>query len=193
MLEWIAVAFVLVNVYLATRQNMWSWPAGVVGVSLYLYVFAKAKLYSDAGLQVFFLAMQFYGWYHWARGGVAHARSLSAVTRLSPREWLATAAAVVAWTAGVGTIMHRYTDAAAPYPDAFTTILSIIAQFQMTRKILENWTLWIIADVVYVGVYSYKGLYPTVVLYVIFLVLCVLGYRDWAASGSTTTAGAQPA
>ena len=94
MLEWVAAFVVLANVYLTTRQNMWCWPVGVVGVSLYLYVFAEAKLYSDAGLQVFFLLMQFYGWYHWARGGVVHSRSVSAVTRLSRRGWLLTSPAL---------------------------------------------------------------------------------------------------
>jgi len=179
MLEYVAAGFTLVNVYLATRQNIWSWPVGVVAVSLYLYVFAGAKLYSDAGLQVFFLVMQFYGWYQWTRGGVEHSRSMSPVTRLSRRGWLLTVAGVVAWTGGTGTLLHTYTDAAAPYPDAFTTILSVIAQFQMTRKILENWTLWIVADIVYIGVYTYKSLYATTGLYAIFLALCVKGYLDW--------------
>jgi nicotinamide mononucleotide transporter len=179
MLEFVAAGFTLANVYFATRQNMWTWPLGVVAVSLYLYVFAVAKLYSDAGLQIFFLAMQFYGWYHWARGGVADARSLGAVTRLSRRGWTWTTAGVIAWTASLGTLLHHYTDAAAPYPDSFTTILSVIAQFQMTRKILDNWTLWIVADVVYIVVYSYKALYWTAGLYVVFLALCIQGYREW--------------
>jgi len=179
-LEHIAVACGLGNIYLTIRQNIWCWPVGVVMVSLYIYIFFGAKLYSDAGLNVFFLVMQFYGWYHWTRGGVEHSTSLSAVTRLSPRGWTWTAAGVVGWTAGVGTLMHHLTDAAAPYPDAFTTILSIIAQFLLTRKILENWTLWIVADVVYISVYSYKALYWTAGLYVVFLVLCIKGYREWS-------------
>jgi nicotinamide mononucleotide transporter len=180
MLEKIAVAFGLANIYLTIRQNIWCWPVGVVMVSLYIYIFFATKLYSDAALNVFFLVMQFYGWYHWAKGGVAHSRSLAAVTRLSQRGWLLTTIGVVAWTGGIGTVMHRYTDAAAPYPDAFTTILSVIAQFLLTRKILENWTLWIIADVVYIGVYTYKALYWTTGLYMIFLALCVQGYREWS-------------
>ena len=187
MLEWVAASFILVNIYLAARQHMWSWPVGVVGVLLYLYVFAGAKLYSDAGLQVFFLVMQFYGWYHWARGGVEHSRSTSAVTRLARRGWMLTIAGAAVWTAGVGTLMHHYTDAAAPYPDAFATVLSVIAQFLMTRKILENWTLWIVADVVSVAMYIYKGLYPSAGLYAILLALCIQGYREWR--GTMASAG----
>jgi nicotinamide mononucleotide transporter len=179
MLEKIAVACGLANIYLTVRQNIWCWPVGVVMVSLYIYIFYETKLYSDAALNVFFLVMQFYGWYHWTRGGVDHSRSLRPVTRLSRRGWLLTAAGVAAWTAGVGTLMHRYTDAAAPYPDSFTTILSVIAQFLLTRKILENWTLWIVADLVYIGVYTFKALYWTAGLYVVFLALCIQGYREW--------------
>jgi nicotinamide mononucleotide transporter len=182
MLEKIAVACGLANIYLTVRQNIWCWPVGVVMVSLYVYIFWEAKLYSDAALNVFFLVMQFYGWYHWTRGPVEHATSLSAVTRLSRGGWMLTAVTSAAWTGVTGTLLHAYTDAAAPYPDSFTTILSVIAQFLLTRKILENWILWIVADIVYIGVYTYKGLYWTAGLYVVFLALCVQGYREWRRS-----------
>lgn len=181
-LEHIAVACGLANIYLTVRQNIWCWPVGVVMVSLYIYIFFNTKLYSDAGLNVFFLVMQFYGWYQWTRGPVEHARSLSAVKRLGVRGWLWTSAGVVSGTAVLGTVMHRFTDAALPYPDAFTTLLSVFAQFLLTRKVLENWTLWIVADVVYVGVYTSKALYWTAALYVVFLVLCVEGLREWRHS-----------
>lgn len=179
MLEKVAVACGLANIYLTVRQNIWCWPVGVVMVTLYIYIFFEARLYSDAGLNVFFLVMQFYGWYQWTRGPVEHARSLSAVTRLSPKGWWWTAGGVLAGTAALGTVMHRFTNAALPYPDAFTTMLSVIAQFLLTRKILENWTLWIIADIVYLGVYTSKALYWTAGLYVVFLILSIRGYREW--------------
>src|SRR6185369_8550342 len=181
-LEHVAVACGLGNIYLTVRQNIWCWPVGVVMVSLYIYIFFNTKLYSDAGLNVFFLVMQFYGWYQWTRGPVEHARSMSAVTRLIRRGWIWTSVGVAAGTTVLGTVMHRYTDAALPYPDAFTTVLSVIAQFLLTRKMLENWTLWIVADVVYIGVYTSKSLYWTAALYVVFLILCVQGYREWRAT-----------
>jgi nicotinamide mononucleotide transporter len=181
-LEKIAVASGLANVYLTVRQNIWCWPVGVVMVSLYIYIFFQAKLYSDAGLNVFFLVMQFYGWYHWSRGGVEHSRSLAKVARLTTVEWVWTIGGVLGGTAVLGTVMRRYTDAALPYPDAFTTLLSVFAQFLLTRKVLENWTLWIVADVVYIGVYGVKALYWTAGLYVVFLILCVQGYREWRGS-----------
>jgi nicotinamide mononucleotide transporter len=188
MLEKIAAAFTLANVYLTARQNMWCWPLGVVAVSLSIYVFFLTKLYSDAGLNVFFLVMQFYGWFTWSRGGVDHSRSLAAVKQLTAKQWGWTIAGVLGGTAVLGTAMHRYTDAALPYPDAFTTMLSVIAQFLLTRKILENWMLWILADILYVGIYSMKSLYWMAGLYVIFLALCVQGYREWKRSIDTERA-----
>jgi nicotinamide mononucleotide transporter len=184
-LEIVAVIFGLANIYLTVKQNIWGWVAGGIMVSLYIYIFFHAKLYSDAGLNVFFLVMQFYGWYQWTRGPVVHAKSLSAVKHFAFRGWAWTTGGVVTGTAVLGTVMHRYTDAALPYPDAFTTMLSVIAQFLMTKKYLENWTLWIVADVVYIGVYLIKSLYWTAGLYAIFLALCVEGYREWNSSPSS--------
>jgi nicotinamide mononucleotide transporter len=182
----LAVACGLANIGLTIKQNIWSWFFGAVMVSLYIYIFFHAKLYSDAGLQVFFLVMQFYGYYEWTRGPVEHAVSLSAIKAFAARGWIWTAVGVASGTAVLGTVMHRYTDAALPYPDAFTTSLSVLAQFLMTKKYLDNWTLWIVADVVYVGVYTIKALYWTAGLYVVFLVLCVQGYREWRASMDRT-------
>ena len=192
-LEHVAVACGLANIYLTVRQNVWCWPVGVVMVSLYIYIFYGAKLYSDAALNVFFLVMQFYGWYQWTRGPVEHARSLAPVTRMGRRGWAWTTAGIAAGTAALGTTMHRLTDAALPYPDAFTTMLSVFAQFLLTRKVLDNWTLWIIADVIYVGIYTTKALYWTAGLYVVFLVLCVQGYREWRTARERQSAAASRA
>lgn len=185
-LEIIAVVFGLANIYLTVKQNIWGWAAGAVMVSLYIYITYTSRLYSDSLLNVFFLVMQFYGWYEWTRGPVVHAKSLSAVKRLGLRGWIWTAAGVVAGTTLLGTSMHRYTNAALPYFDASATSLSVFGQFLMTKKYLDNWTLWIIADVLYILViYPRKGLYLTTGLYVVFLALCIQGYREWSSSPSS--------
>ena len=195
MLEIIAVVFGLANIYLTVRQNIWCWPAGVVMVSLYIYIFFGTKLYSDALLNVFFLVMQFYGWYWWTRKPTVHAKSLVAIQKLHARGIFWTTAGVLAGAALLGTVMHRFTDAALPYVDATTTSLSVFAQFLLTRKIIDNWTLWIIADVIYIAMYTVKHLYWTSGLYVVFLVLCVEGYREWrrdyVAGGPERTEGAE--
>jgi nicotinamide mononucleotide transporter len=180
-LEIVAVACGLANIYLTVRQNIWCWPVGVVMVSLYIFIFYESRLYSDALLQVFFLVMQFYGWYSWTRAGTSHAKSLTPVRHLGARGLALTGAGVAAGAGALGTIMRAYTNAALPYYDATTTSLSVFAQFLLTYKIIDNWTLWIIADILYLGIYSVKHLYWTAGLYFVFLVLCVQGYREWKA------------
>ena len=176
-LEWIAAIAGAISVYLSARENIWSWPTAIVNVGLYIIVFRRTGLYSDMGLQVVYLALSIYGWYEWLYGGKN--RSTLRVSRASGREWLiATPVAVVFWL-----VLARYTatlpGVALPYLDSGLTTLSLVAQWMMTRKILENWVLWIVADIVYVPMYVYKGLPVTAALYAIFLALAVLGLRSW--------------
>jgi nicotinamide mononucleotide transporter len=175
--EIFAVLFGIISVYLSVRQHIWSWPTAIVNVTLYIIVFYEARLYADMGLQVIYIALSLYGWYQWLYGG-AHRTEL-AVSRASRRLALVLPIIGVASTALLGTLLHRSTNAALPYLDSTTTSTSLIAQWMMTRKILENWLVWIAVDVVYIGMFAYKALYLTAGLYAIFLVLSAIGYRDW--------------
>ena len=178
--EWTAVAFGIVSVYLSVRENVWSWPTGIINVSLYVFIFLNAKLYADMGLQVFYIVISFYGWWNWLYGGANH--SELHVTRLSRRMMLTLPLAGIVGAAALGFFLHRTTDAALPYVDATLTVASLIAQYLMTKKVLENWAIWIAADVAYVGMYIYKDLYPTAFLYSVFLVLATLGWFQWKRS-----------
>jgi nicotinamide mononucleotide transporter len=178
--EWIAVAFGIVSVYLSVREKVWSWPTGIVNVSLYIFIFLKAKLYADMGLQVFYVVISFYGWWNWLYGGENH--SELRVTRLSRRGLLLLPFVFVAGSALLGTFLRHHTDAALPYMDSSLTVASLIAQYLMTKKVLENWLIWIVADVAYIGMYIYKDLYPTAFLYAVFLVLATLGWVEWKKS-----------
>ena len=176
-LEWIAAIAGAISVYLSAREKIWSWPTAIVNVGLYIIVFRRTGLYSDMGLQVVYLVLSIYGWYEWLYGGKN--RSTLRVSRASAREWLiATPVALLFWFA-----LARYTatlpGVALPHLDAGLTTLSLVAQWMMTRKILENWVLWIVADIVYVPMYFYKGLPVTAALYAIFLALAALGLRSW--------------
>ena len=176
-LEWIAALAGAVSVYLSARENIWSWPTAIVNVGLYTIVFRRAGLYSDMGLQVVYLLLSIYGWYQWLYGG-AHRTQLT-VSRAAARDWLiVTPIAIVFWIT-----LARYTatlpGVALPSLDAGLTTISLVAQWMMTRKILENWVLWIVADVVYVPMYIYKGLPVTAALYAVFLGLAVIGLRSW--------------
>ena len=179
-LEQVAVLTGIVSVYLSVRQNIWSWPAALVNVSLYFVVFRDAKLYADMGLQLFYFVISLYGWYEWLYGG--ENRTELRVSRGTRGLALALAAIGVATVAVLGTLLARTTDAALPYLDSATTSASLVAQWMMTRKILENWAVWMVVDLVYVGMFTYKKLYPTAALYAAFFVLAAMGYAQWRRS-----------
>jgi nicotinamide mononucleotide transporter len=178
--EWIAAILSAVSVYLSARENIWSWPTAIVSVAMYAFVFLRAGLYSDAGLQVFFFAISVYGWYEWLHGG--ENRTRLHVSRATPRVWAVSAVVGVAFWIVLGFLTSKLQGVSLPFLDSALTTLSIIAQIMMTRKILENWILWIIADIVYVPVYVFKGLYPTAGLYAVFLVLAIMGLVQWRRS-----------
>lgn len=179
-LEMLAVIFGIVSVYLSTREQIWSWPTALVNVSLYFVVFFEAKLYADMGLQVIYFALSLYGWYEWLYGG-EHRTELH-VSRVSRTLGIRLAFIGLATAAVLGTLLARFTDAALPYLDSLTTSTSLVAQWMMTRKILENWAVWVAVDVVYVGMFIFKQLYLTAGLYAVFLVLAVMGFRKWKRS-----------
>ena len=181
-LEGIAAAFGVVSVFLSTRQNIWSWPTAIINVTLYTIVFYEGRLYGQMGLQTVYLVLSVYGWYQWLHGG--EQKTELHVSRASPR-LLATLAVLnlVAWVALAAIL--RQTDAALPWLDALLTTTSLIAQWMMTRKILQNWLLWIAVDIVYVPMFISQHLYATALLYAAFLVLAVMGFVEWRRSIAT--------
>ena len=178
--ETIAAVFGVISVFLSVRQNIWSWPTAIVNTGMYIIVFFGAKLYADTGLQVIYVILNAYGWYHWLYGGKN--RTELPVSKTSARTAGLLMGIVIAGTGVIGTILARTTDAALPYVDAMTTSISLVAQWMMTRKLLENWIIWVAVDVVYIGMYIYKSLYLTAGLYLVFLILSAMGYFQWKAS-----------
>jgi nicotinamide mononucleotide transporter len=175
-------------VWLVARQNVWNWPIGIANNVTFLVLFWTAGLYADSSLQVVYLALGVYGWWAWVWGGVA--RSTLAVTRTTAVQWGMLGVVGVLGTGGLTVLLDVVTDSTVPLPDAVTTVLSLLATWGQARKKLESWWLWIAADVIYVPLYAYKGLWLTAVLYVGFLALCVFGLRNWVASLRTTVARA---
>ena len=189
-LEPVAVATGVVSVWLSVKQKISSWPTALVNVALYFVVFREARLYADMGLQVIYFALSLYGWYEWLYGG-ANRTELKVSRANVPMALRLTAIAAVG-IAVLGTLFARYTDAALPYVDSATATVSLVAQWMMTRKVLENWAVWIAVDVVYVGMFIYKHLYPTAGLYAGFLVLAVMGHLQWLRSFRSGQAPAAP-
>lgn len=168
----------LICVWLATKQNIWTWAFGVAGVILFGYLFFQYLLYSDAILQIFFyLPIQFVGWYMWKKGAINDGPQT--VRRLP---WYAigliTLGTITA-TVLTGHVMATYTDASFPYADALTTWMSIAAQLLMLRKYIENWAVWVGMDAIAIFIYAAKGLVVTSGLYVIFFFLAAWGGYIW--------------
>jgi nicotinamide mononucleotide transporter len=179
-LELVAVLFGIVSVLLSVRENIWSWPTALVNVSLYFALFFRSGLYSDMGLQVVYFILSLYGWYEWLYGGTD--RTALKVSRTPSRLWAILALlALVVW-ASLGKLTSRLPGVSLPYVDAATTTTSLAAQWMMTRKLLENWMLWLIVDIAYIAMFMFKGLYLTAANYAVYLVLAVMGYVSWKRS-----------
>ncbi|WP_317192370.1 nicotinamide riboside transporter PnuC [Hymenobacter jeongseonensis] len=178
-------------VWLAARNSIWNFPIGIVNGGLYLVVFKQARLYSDAGLQLAFIALLVYGWAKWLRKD-ASPEAPSLPISHTPRRvawWLGAAGLVFAVV--VGFLFSRYSDAALPYWDSSTTAISLAAQLLLSRRNIENWLLWIGVDVAYVGMYWHRDLHLTSVLYAVFLGLAAYGYWQWRRELAAQTAQAQ--
>jgi len=176
-LEWGAALTGFACVWLTVREHMACWPTGLVSAALYVVVFFKSRLYADMGLQGVFIALQIYGWLAWARGDDDHEPLV--VSRTPPRTRLALLAMFAAGTALLAHTLYRYTDASLPWVDSTQTVMSLIAQYLLSFKRIENWMLWIVVDVISIWMYQYKALYLTAVLYAVFLCLAVQGLRRW--------------
>ncbi|MGQ0713588.1 MAG: nicotinamide riboside transporter PnuC [Gemmatimonadaceae bacterium] len=179
-IELSAVAFGIASVFLATRQNVWNWPLGIINVALYIIIFRDARLYAQMGLQVVYIILAVYGWWNWLHGGAN--RTALRVSRIPGRETVVLLVAFVLGTAALSTLLARVTDAALPLADSALTAASLVAQYMMTRKHVESWLVWIAADIAYVVMFLYNALWPTAGLYFVFCVLAVMGWRQWRAS-----------
>jgi nicotinamide mononucleotide transporter len=165
-------------VLLVVDQKIWNFPVGIANNLFFLVLFWRARLYGDMALQLVYVGLGAAGWWRWARGA-GDGRALR-VTVTPPRERALLALAVLAVTAALALWFERIGDA-APVLDALTTVLSLAAQWLLNRKRIENWYVWIAADVLYVWLYLSRGLHLTAALYAIFIILCLAGLRRWRA------------
>jgi nicotinamide mononucleotide transporter len=179
LLELISFVLSIVTVLLNIRRIHWAWLFAIVSSATYGIVFFKARLYGDAGLQAVFIAASIWGWYEWLRGTGSDDQPL-VVTRLGRKGWTWSLAG---WALGFGLLswfLHAYTDTDVPHMDGFLTAGSLLGTLLAARKKVENWHVWIAVDVLYVGLYVYKGLHLTAILYAVFVVMAALGLRTWA-------------
>ncbi|MBO3732009.1 nicotinamide riboside transporter PnuC [Glycomyces niveus] len=176
-------------VWLVARQHIANWGIGIANCLLFILIFTDSGLYADAALQIVFIALGVYGWWNWVKGGGPAADTLP-VSRTGRLEWFALTGAGLIGLAGIAVLLTTATDSTVPSWDALTTVLSLMATYGQCRKRVESWYLWIAADIVYVPLYAYKGLYLTSILYIGFMALCVMGLLNWRKD---LAAQAQPA
>ena len=163
-------------VYLVVKQNIWNFPLGIANNIFFLILFAQDRLYGDAGLQIVYIALAIQGWHWWLHGG-EHRTALQ-VNHAPLRLLLILAGLVIVGTAGLMLVLQAVSGS-APFLDALTTVLSLAAQYLLNRKAIENWYVWISADVLYIYLYIARDLQLTAILYVVFLCLCLVGLRQW--------------
>jgi nicotinamide mononucleotide transporter len=173
-------AFVLAlwMVFANMRVQLIAWPLAIASSAAYLVLFAHSRLYGEAGLQLMFIAVAAWGWWQWKYGTQADGRAL-AVRRLdAAARWKLAAATLAAWPL-LGLVLHRVTDTDVPFLDALPTAGSVAGQWLLGRQYVENWPVWLAVNIASVGLFAYKGLWLTVVLYALFAVLSVIGWQAW--------------
>ena len=184
------LALGVVGVWLMIRRSLWAFPVGLIAVTVQGVLFFRAKFYADATQQVFFFGALAWGWWHWIRapkreGGVASpamAAAAAAELPVGDMTWRGRAVVLVAGTAAVAAwawALGRWTDAVMPWRDAFIAVFGILAQVLQAKKVIENWPLWILVNVVAVAAYWKADMAYTAFLYVIYLGLAVVGWREW--------------
>lgn len=187
-LELISFLLAIVNVLLNIRQVHWAWLFAIVSSALYGVVFFEAKLYGDMGLQLVFIVVSAWGWCLWWRDAQqVRAQSVQTSLQSFTLSWAGYIISMLAWLAGFAALawfLKSYTDTDVPYADGFLTAGSLLGQVLLSRKKIENWLVWIVVDVLYVGLYVHKNLILTAILYAVFVALAIAGWRVWRRANS---------
>jgi len=185
LLESVAVLTGILCVWFNIRQNIWTWPVAIISSLLFAVVFFETRLYTTMLLQGLFVGISIYGWRAWLTGGPEGGTLM--VTRLRPVVGLILLLLTLMGTTGFALLLEYLTGSPYPLTEALTTTLSVIASWMAARKILESWLVWIVADAIYVGLYIATELYPTLLLYALYLGLATTGYIAWRTSYLSNT------
>ncbi|MFV0591472.1 MAG: nicotinamide riboside transporter PnuC [Draconibacterium sp.] len=169
----------LLYIFFSIRQNIFTWPTGLISSFLYVIVFFNAKLYADMGLQVYYVLISLYGWYFWIKGKKPEASTQVPVQITSKKLRYILAISSVVLYFLILFILKNFTDSDVPYMDSLTTALSIVATWMLAKKYIGHWIIWIFVDAVSAGLYVYKGLWPTVILFTIYSIMAAVGYFEW--------------
>lgn len=188
-LEIVGTLVGLLYLWLEYRASIYLWIAGIIMPAIYIFVYYDAGLYADFGINIYYLVAAIYGWTMWKYGVFLRKKILHRkeekragelpITRM-PRRYLLPLTAVFAVTfIAIAWILIRFTDSDVPWLDSFTTALSIIGMWMLARKYVEQWWAWIVVDMVSCGLYIYKGLDFTAVLYGLYTIIAIFGFFKW--------------
>ena len=169
----------LIYLWLEYRASIYLWIASVIMPAIYIFVYYEAGLYADFGINIYYLGAAVYGWLVWKYGHKSVEQQELPITKMPKRSWLKALVVFLVAQFLIAWILINFTDSDVPWWDAFTTALSIIGMWMLARKYLEQWWVWIVVDVVCVGLYIYKGLYFTCGLYALYSVIAVFGWLNW--------------
>jgi nicotinamide mononucleotide transporter len=177
-IEIIATITGLIYLLYSIRGNILLWVYGLITSLLYVYVFFNSKIYADMGINVYYVVISIYGWANWNKKGEGNKKELP-ITKLSLGHSMVLLAITIAIFGLIAYILHKFTDSAIIFWDSFITAGSITATWMLARKIMEHWLIWVVVDALSIGLYIYKGLYPTVFLFLVYTTLAVVGYFEW--------------
>jgi len=177
-LELFGVASTILYLVLSIRQSIWLWPLGALSSGLYVAIYFVNKFYADMGLQVYYLIISIYGFYVWARHKTKEGKTLK-ICSPTKSQWIMLILATVFTFGLLYWILSAFTDSPIPVGDAFTTALAITATWMLTRKMIEQWLIFIVADAVSAFLYATKGMQLTTFLYVIYTIMAIVGYMKW--------------
>lgn len=177
-IEVLATLTGIIYLIYSVRGSILLWFFGIITSSLYVFVFFKAKIYADMSINIYYVFISIYGWFHWNWGKHENQKELP-VSRIGRRQIVYLSIITIALFVFIAFILEIFTDSDIAILDAVTTSASITATWMLARKILEHWLIWIVVDALSIGLYIYKGLYPTVILFILYTSLALLGYIEW--------------
>ena len=181
-IELIGAILGLLYIFFSIKQSILTWPIGLLTSILYTYVFFKTRFYADMGLQVYYVVISIYGWYYWLEGSnnkhEKESSELPVKKTSSQLMWKLIVITIVVYLILLF-ILKRFTDSDVPFMDSMTTALSIVATWMLAKKYIEHWLVWIFVDIVSAGLYVYKNLWPTVILFLVYTVMAFFGYLEW--------------
>ncbi|GAB4455191.1 MAG: nicotinamide riboside transporter PnuC [Bacteroidales bacterium] len=174
--EAIAALTGIIAIIFQIKVNPWYWPISILNVLLYIFVFYHARLYAEIGLQMYYLIMSLYGWFFWTK---KKNDKIISVSKTFKKDWIILSIIFLPVWLFMALLLKKYSDTDVPFIDSFLTSLSFVATYLLARKKIENWLIWIGVDFSSIGLYFYKQLFATIVLFIVLTVLAFVGYKEW--------------